>query len=63
MSQVFAILRVFRLRQVSTIRQVFLAGAEFLYIFLALKFLYIFLHSYLVCANNLIGTNVLRLLG
>ncbi len=31
--------------------------------FSALIFLYTFLHSYLVCTNNLIGANVLRLLG
>jgi hypothetical protein len=34
-----------------------------LYIFLVPIFLYIFLHSYLVCTNNLIGANILRLLG
>ncbi len=31
--------------------------------FSALILLYTFLHSYLVCTNNLIGANVLRLLG
>jgi hypothetical protein len=31
--------------------------------FSALIFLYTFLHSYLVCTKNLIGANVLRLLG
>jgi hypothetical protein len=31
----------------------FLNAQMFLYIFSTLMFLYIFLHSYLVCANNL----------
>jgi hypothetical protein len=36
----------------------------FLYIFFsACLYLCIFLHSYLVCANNLIGANVLRFIG
>ncbi len=35
----------------------------FLYIFCGAYILCVFLHSYLVCASNLIGANVLRLSG
>jgi hypothetical protein len=41
----------------------FLDAPMFCICFAAPIFLCIFLHSYLVCANNLIGANILRFLG
>jgi hypothetical protein len=41
----------------------FLDAPMFCIYFAVPIFLYIFLHSYLVCANNLTGSNVLRLVG
>ncbi len=57
MRQCFWIRRVFWMRQCFWIRRVFWTRQCFVY-FTALTFLYIFLRSYLVCANNLIGANV-----
>ncbi len=53
----------FSMRQVFSIRQRFWMRQCFCIYFAAPIFLCIFLHSYLVCANNSIGADILRLLG
>ncbi len=63
MRQCFSIRRRFRRGQCFCIRQGFWMHQCFCIYFAAPIFLCIFLHSYLVCANNLIGANVLRFLG
>jgi hypothetical protein len=62
MRQVFTIRLIFWMSQVFTIRQVFTRRQCF-YLFFSAIFLYIFLHSYLVCADNLTGADILELLG
>jgi hypothetical protein len=61
MRQVYNIRQRFWIRQVFSIRQ--LDALIFLYIVCGAHILYIFLHSYLVCANNIIGANILRFVG
>jgi hypothetical protein len=61
-AKVLASAKVFGCANVFVFAKVFGCANVFVYISV-LKFLFICLHSYLVCANNLIGANVLRLLG
>jgi hypothetical protein len=60
MRQVFTIRQVFSIRLIFGMRQVFTRRRYFVY-FAAPIFLYIFLHFCLVCADNLIGANILEL--
>ncbi len=61
MHQIFSIRQRFWVRQCFCIRRVFQGAPMFCIYFAAPIFLYIFLHSYLVCDNNLTDANVLRL--
>jgi hypothetical protein len=54
---------LFLLRQVFTVRQRFSWRQCFCIYFAAAIFLYLHLHFYLVCANNLIGADILELIG
>jgi hypothetical protein len=59
----FGMPQVFGIHQVFTRRQCFWMRQCFCIYFAAPLFLYIFLHLYLVCANNLTGADILELLG
>jgi hypothetical protein len=63
MRQTFNICQRFWMRQAFRIRQRFWMRQTLCIYFAVPIFLRIFLHFYLICANNLIGANVLRLLG
>jgi hypothetical protein len=63
MRQCFCIRQGFWMRQCFCIRQGFWMRQCFCIYFAAPIFLCIFLHSCLVCANNLIVANILRFLG